>query len=189
MKTKTFLGLAAVVITSAALSLAATQDAPSPEMMARMAPGPMHAKLEPLIGSWKMTGKWRMTPDAPWEEFEADVERKWILGKRFIEETVTSEFMGQPFEGVGIVGYDNTREQFTMVWLENMATSTFVSTGKLEGGNITFEGVNSDAWTGEKNKWGKSVVSLTPDNQTFKGYCKDESGKEFQNMEMLAKKR
>ena len=158
----------------------------SPAAMARMSPGPMHAKLKPLVGTWIMTGKWRMTPEAPWQDFEATVEREWILGERFVEEEVESEFMGQPFEGRGIIGYDNTREAFTMVWVENMSTGTWFSTGRLEGSTLSFEGENSDAMTGEKSKWSKSVLDLSsPDKHTFKGYSKDAQGKEFQNMEMV----
>ena len=146
----------------------------------------MHAKLKPLVGTWIMTGKWRMTPEAPWQDFEATVEREWILGERFVEEEVESEFMGQPFEGRGIIGYDNTREAFTMVWVENMSTGTWFSTGRLEGSTLSFEGENSDAMTGEKSKWSKSVLDLSsPDKHTFKGYSKDAQGKEFQNMEMV----
>jgi hypothetical protein len=172
----------------------ATQDtkeasAIPPEAMARMAPGQMHAKLKPLIGTWNMTGKFRMSADAPWQELNATVEREWILGERFIEEEVESEVMGQPFEGKGIIGYDNTRQVFTMVWVENMSTGTWVSTGRMEGNTLVFEGENSDAMTGEKSKWGKSVLDLSSDKHTFKGYAKDSSGKEYQNMEMVETKK
>jgi hypothetical protein len=188
MKTTGFFGLATAAILGATMTLVAQDaeeaSAPSPEAMARMAPGPMHAKLEPLIGSWHMSGKYRMTPDSPWEEFEADVEREWIMGKRFVEETVESEFMGQPFKGRGIIGYDNTREEFTTVWIENMSTGTWVTTGELQGDKLVFEGENSNCMTGEKNCWGKSVLDLK--TNVYKGFGKDKSGKEFQNMEMTA---
>ena len=193
MKTTHFLAATAALTTCVALAFT-SQDpqeagAPSAEALARMSPGPMHAKLEPLIGTWHMSGKWRMTPDAPWETFEATVLREWILEKRFVREDVESQFMGQPFKGMGLIGYDNTREQFTMVWVENMSTGTWLTTGQLKGNTLTFEGTNSDAMTGEKNRWGKSVLDLSRDEQTYKGYCKDAQGKEFVSMEMVAKRK
>lgn len=187
---KTFLGLTAAATLCATANLVAQDaqeaSAPSPEMVARMSPGPMHEKLDPLIGEWKMSGKYRMTPDAPWEEFDATVERKWIMDGRFVEETVESEFMGQPFKGLGIVGYDNVREEYTMVWIENMSTGTWMTTGKLEGDKLVFEGENSNCMTGEKDCWGKSVLEMADGRHTFKGYSKGPDGKEFVSMEMVA---
>jgi hypothetical protein len=164
-------------------------SAPSPEALRRMTPGPMHAKLEPLIGSWTMSGKFRMTPGDPWQEFEAQVEREWILDKRFVQEKVESHFLGQPFEGIGLIGYDNVREEFTMVWVESMATGTWLSRGRLEGGKLVFEGENSDAWTGEENRWGKSELDLSGTVHSYRGLCMDAAGKEFVSMEMTAKRR
>ena len=66
MKKTTFLGVAAVATLSTTITLVAQEaqeaSAPSPEVMARMTPGPMHAKLEPLIGSWKMAGRLQTDP-------------------------------------------------------------------------------------------------------------------------------
>ena len=193
MRKTTFLGVAAATALCAGV-VAVAQDtqeaaAPSPEALARMAPGPMHAKLGALVGSWQMTGKWRMTPDGPWQEFAGSIEREWILGERFVQETVTGEFMDQPFEGIGIFGYDNIREEFTMVWVENMSTGTAFSTGRMEGTSITFEGENSDAMTGEKNRWSKSVVDLSGEQHTYTGYLKDAYGAEFQCMEAISTRR
>lgn len=192
MKKTSFLGLTTLATLGVTVGLVAqeTQEAaaPSPAAIARMTPGPMHAKLEPLVGDWSMSGKWRMGPDAPWETFEAAVTREWILDGRFVQEKVESEFLGQSFEGIGLIGYDNTREQFTMVWIENMQTGTWFSTGRMEGGKLVFEGENSDAMTGEKNRWAKSVIDLGVDSQTYQGYSKDKAGKEFLSMEMVAER-
>lgn len=191
MKKFVVLGGTAAALACASLALA-SQDpqeasAPSPDAIARMQPGPMHEKLEPLVGEFEMKGRWRMSPEAPWEEFVADVQRAWILDGRFIEEKVESEFMGQPFTGMGILGYDNTREEFTMVWVENLSTGTWFTTGTLEGNKIVFEGENSDCMTGEKNRWGKSAVDLT--THAYQGWSRDASGKEFISMEMTSEKK
>ena len=183
----TFVGAMAFAVLSGGLVLVA-QDvqeatAPPPEATARMAPGPMHAKLEPLVGSWHMNGKWRMSPDAPWQDFEASIEREWILDGRFVQETLTSEFMGQPYEGLGLLGHDNTREEFTMVWVDNLSTGTATSTGSLDGSVMTLTGENSDPMTGAENRWSKSVLDLSADVHTYTGYGKGPNGEEFVTME------
>jgi hypothetical protein len=191
MKKFAVLGGTAAVLACASLALA-SQDpqeasAPSPEAKARMEPGPMHQKLEALVGEFEMQGRWRMSPDAPWQELTADVHREWILDGRFVEEKIDSEFMGEEFHGIGIVGYDNTREEFTMVWVENMSTGTWFTTGKLQGTNLVFEGENSDCMTGEKDRWGKSSVDLATGQ--YQGWSRDASGKEFVSMEMTSEKK
>ncbi|MEW6071293.1 MAG: DUF1579 family protein [Planctomycetota bacterium] len=189
MQKSILLGSTAVATLCATLSLMAQEteeaSAPSAEALARMAPGPMHEKLEPLVGNFTMNGKWRMAPDAPWQEFAAAIERRWIMDERFVEERVTGEIMGQAFEGRGIMGYDNTRAEFTMVWIENVSTGTWFTTGRLVDGKLVFEGQNSDAMTGEKNRWSKSVLDLGADRHVFQGYGRDASGKEFLNAEMI----
>ena len=125
MNKGTILGLAVAAVGVTAVF--AAQDAqeataPTKEMMEAMSPGPMHAKLETLIGEWSMAAKYRMSPDAPWEEFSADVEREWVLGRRFVKETVKSEHWDAPFEGIGVIGYDNVREEYP-IWTRGFATS------------------------------------------------------------------
>lgn len=180
---------------TAAFTSQDTQDAafsPSPETLALMAPGPMHSLLQPLVGEWSLRGKWRMTPDADWEEFTADVEREWIMDGRFVREIVESEWMDRPFQGMGILGYDNLREELSFVWVENMATTTWTSTGSIDesGKVLTLVGENSNAMTGEKNAWSKSVIEITSaDEHSYTGYMKTRDGEVFENMTMVLQRK
>jgi hypothetical protein len=172
-----------------------TQEAgyqPSKEAVAAMSPGPMHKHLDALVGDWTFTGKWRMAPEDAWQDFEATVEREWILDGRFIHETVKSEWMGQPFEGMGLIGYDNLRKQYDMIWVENASTATFHSTGKADptGKIFTFEGTNSNQMTLQKDCWSRSTLTIKSDTEhVHEGYGKDATGKEFKNMEGTAKRK
>ena len=152
-------------------------------------PGPMHQHLDGLLGEWTLHGKWRESPDGPWEEFEARARREWVLGDRFVKETVESDLDGAPFEATSYLGYDNVRKEYVMVWLENASTGLQLSTGQIDerGRTLTFEGSNSNAATGRRNAWHRSVVSLSePDRTLYAGFARDESGQEFQNLEMIA---
>src|SRR5262245_776758 len=66
--------------------------APSPDdLLAAIAeigkPGAEHKKLEPLVGRWTVTVKFWTDPSTPPAELTGTVERKWILGGRFVQET------------------------------------------------------------------------------------------------------
>ena len=67
-----------------------------------------------------------------------------------------------------------------------MSTTTWNNTGRLEGGKLVYEGLNSDAMTGAKNRWSKSVLDLGDGPHTYTGYHKDEAGQEYVNVEMTA---
>src|SRR5262249_29869581 len=66
-------------------------------------PGPEHRKLEPFVGDWTFTLKLWTDPGQPPAELKGTVERKWIMGGRFIQETAKGECAktGKTFEGMG----------------------------------------------------------------------------------------
>jgi hypothetical protein len=40
--------------------------------------------------------------------------------------------MGQPFEGQGILAYDNAKKQFVNTWIDNMGSGVVYMTGTLD---------------------------------------------------------
>ena len=67
-------------------------------------PGPEHKKLEPFVGDWTLTVKLWTNPDQAPAEAKGTVERKWIMGGRFVQETVKVECDGKSCEGMGLLG-------------------------------------------------------------------------------------
>ncbi len=166
----------------------AAAGGPSPEdaakWMAYSTPGPEHAMLKPLVGTFSCDIKMMMDPAAPPQTSTATITRKSIMGDRYITEDVESTFMGQPFQGHGVVGYDNGQKKYFSLWIDNVGTGVMHETGTASGKVITLEGQSWDPSEG-KMAWGKSVVDLSNnDKQTFKMFSKDKSGKEFQNFDM-----
>lgn len=99
------------------------------EMMAKMAaPGPAHEHLKACVGSWKATVKTFMGGPEPTVS-EGTSEMHMTLGDRFLEQSYKGTFMKQPFEGHGLVGYDNQKGVYQSVWTDNMTTSMMVSEG------------------------------------------------------------
>jgi hypothetical protein len=80
-------------------------------------PGAEHKKLEPFIGEWTFTMKLWTDPSRPPAELKGTIERKWILGGRFVQETARGECVksGKTIEGLGLLGYDAGQKKFTSV--------------------------------------------------------------------------
>src|SRR5262245_45667149 len=65
---------------------------PSPDALLKLLakagkPGPEHKKLEPFVGEWTFTLKVWTNPSESPAVLKGTVQRKWIMGGRFILET------------------------------------------------------------------------------------------------------
>src|SRR5262245_54307356 len=67
-------------------------------------PGAEHEKLQPFVGDWTFILRLWTDPSQPPAELKGTVERKWIMGGRFVQETVKGERDGKSFEGLGLLG-------------------------------------------------------------------------------------
>ena len=126
------------------------QDEMMAAMMKYATPGPNHDLLKSLEGSWKTVTKTWMAPGEP-TVTEGTNQSRMILGGRFLVDELKGTFMGKPFEGFGITGYDLQDKQFVSIWADVLATKIMVSTGQLDdtGKVITYNGMVDDALTGK----------------------------------------
>jgi hypothetical protein len=133
-------------------------------------PGAAHKALEPLIGNWNAEVKCWMGPDAPPMMTKGTAKATWAMNKRFVQEEFTGEFMGKPFRGMSLTGYDNIKEKYNSVWVDDMHTSIFTSEGPAENDAkvITLTGKMDCPLTGEKEVPMKQVLRiLSPDKHVF----------------------
>ena len=86
------------------------------------APGEQHKKLQSLAGSWDLTIKLPAGPDGKSSEVKGTITYKSILGGRFVQEEAKTELFGQPFEWVGMYGFDNHKKKFVATWADNFNT-------------------------------------------------------------------
>jgi hypothetical protein len=143
--------LALSVALLAGLSLAGLSRAeevkktPSPaELLKALAengkPGPEHKKLEPLVGDWTFTLKLWTNPNEAPAEVRGDIERKWVLGGRFVQETVQGKCDGgKTFEGLGLLGYDNAQKKFTATRACGLCGKVCSSKGAVTDSDKKFE--------------------------------------------------
>jgi len=129
-------------------------------------PGPAHKALEPLVGEWNL--------EAPWTGMvKATTRRQWVLGGRYLQEELTGEINQKPYQGLGIMGYDNFRKKYFSTWIHTVATSFAISEGTMdaEGKVLTLLGKADDPMTGQKDKPTKCIIHiLGPDKHTIEFY-------------------
>jgi hypothetical protein len=136
---------------------------PSPEEMQKMmaeymkigAPGPEHAKLATWAGDWiTQTKIWRGPDAQPMDTPLGTSKGEMILGGRFLRFMETGDMEGMPMEGMGIMGFDNFRRVYQMIWIDNTATPIYFASGTADssGKVITLMGKVDDPVKGEKNR-------------------------------------
>lgn len=133
-------------------------------------PGIAHHALEPLVGDWNAEVKTWMTPNAEPAISTGTAKSTWAPKGRFVQQEFSGKFMGQPFHGISFTGYDNVREKYRSVWIDDMSTTMVVSEADADGGGrvITLGGSYACAMTGEKDKTTTQIYRiLGPDKHVF----------------------
>ena len=171
------------------------KDAKNPQMdekammeawMKAATPGDQHKKLQPVIGTWDVQVKSWMAPGAPPEESTGTSESTWALGGRYVQQTFHGSMMGQPFEGIGYIGYDNIRKQYVSTWMDNMSTAVMSSTGSLDpsGKGMTFKGTMDDPMSGKPMKTEEKMSIGDNDHHMLEMWSPGPDGKMFKSMEI-----
>jgi len=55
-----------------------------------------------------------------------------ILGNRYLQSTYKGNMDGIRFEGWGLMGYDNQKQEFVSTWADNMGTGIAMATAKAD---------------------------------------------------------
>lgn len=112
---------------------------PTPEQMFEMMeaegkPGPEHARLNPLVGIWKAEMSFLTEPGSKPDVTYGTSTNTWVLGDKFISMDFTGEItmMGRdfPFNGMGLMGFDRARGEYTMAWADSLSSQMLFFTGK-----------------------------------------------------------
>jgi hypothetical protein len=101
-------------------------------------PGKEHEFLKKQVGTWEGKVKSYEMPGQPPVESTCSESITSILGGRFTKCEVSGEMGGMGhFEGLGLYGYDNAQQKYTMAWLDNMGTGIMNGTGELSADGKT----------------------------------------------------
>src|ERR1043165_7012037 len=74
--------------------------------------GDQHKVLQKLAGKWDTVSKMSAMPGMPAAETKGTSEARSILGGRQVLEQSQGTMMGKPFNGLFLIGYDNTLKEY-----------------------------------------------------------------------------
>ncbi len=148
-------------------------------------PGAHHKHLNVFAGEWNTENKFWMQPDQPHIE-KGTATHRWVMDGRFLVQEYNSSFQGQPFKGIGYMGYDNLTKKYQSTWLDNMSTAIFIQAGSCDtaGKEFTFNGEGPDCETGKVTPYRSVLKVISPDKHVFEMYKPGPDGKMHKNMEI-----
>lgn len=186
-----------LIVLGAALSLAQDHGKQPPEMTpeqkAQMeawekarAVGEQHKLLSDyLAGEWEVATKMWMEPGGEPTVGKGTCSSRMILGGRFIESTHKGEFMGEPFEGRGITGYDNLKKKFVGSWVDNMGTCVLSVEGSYDSGSKRFTfNCTFDCPMEQSPVKAREVIRIIDKNKHIMEWYETRAGKESKTMEI-----
>lgn len=185
--------LAVALLFGAQLVLAQEQgaqgDAETQKMMAAwqkyMTPGKFHEAMNYFTGDWEVVNTMWMTPGAEPQMWSGTATYKMMLGGRYLHGSFTGTFMGQPFQGYSIQGYDNYRKEYVTIWIDNMGTGIYELRGQCDADCkvTTLSGVWDDPIAGGKSRV-RDVTTIVDENSfKMEMFQTGPDGKEFKSME------
>jgi hypothetical protein len=174
---------------------------PSPEQMEKImmeagTPGPVHKMLMARVGTWDGKIKMWMAPGAPAEESTGTTTYTSFMDGRFLKnETHASMNMGghtMPFDGFGVIGYNNTTKKVESTWCDSMGTMQMFFTGNLSSDQKRIE-LRSEFFCPmmKCNTYMREVETMTgPNTMMLEMFGPDmATGKEMKMMEIKYTKR
>ena len=194
--TSTAIGLA-LVLASSSPALSKKGDESKAEMEAMMAkakelgsPGAGHEVLKPLEGDWTIETKGWMPGEKKPMVSTGSGSMNWVMGGRWLKQDFKGTWMGQPFEGLGYIGYDNVKKQYVSVWMDNMSTGLMKSSGQYDAAAKTIkdQGDFSCPMANKEMSFRDEWKILDNDNLVYSMYGNDPEGKEMKMMEIKYKR-
>lgn len=167
------------------IKVTAQTDAEQKAWTAYMTPGPVHKMVAKSDGDWKADITMWMAPGATPTTSTASCTNTMILGGRYQESKYTGTFMGMPFEGKGILAYDNAKKVFISSWVDNMGTGMMTLEGPWDDNtkSVTFVGKSVDPMTGKDMNVRQVFKWISDDSQQLEMYM-EANGQEFKTMEI-----
>jgi hypothetical protein len=98
------------------------KPAAGPAAMEAPKPGPEHKILADDVGTWDATVEMWMAPGAA-PVVSKGVEKVRMLGGFWQVSDFEGTFMGQPFQGLGQVGYDPAKKKYVSTWIDTWSTA------------------------------------------------------------------
>ena len=128
------------------------QDPMMEAMIKAGTPGPQHDEMKKMAGTWKAHVKSYNDPNQPPAESDGTSTYEMTLDGRYLLERFSGEMPGMgPFNGMGILAFNNVTSEYEHIWMDSMSTGIFMSKGKPNAdGSCTFKGEMDNPMGGGK---------------------------------------
>jgi hypothetical protein len=167
---------------------------PTEEQMMKMieelaTPGPGHKLMEPMAGDFDAESTlWMQPGDENPVKSTASASSKWILGGRYLVTDYSGDMKGMPFTGLGILAFDNFKQQYQSAWIDSFSTGIGMSTGAASTDGKSF--TVSMTWDGPMGKIPMETQWIVVDKDNFMMRMHMEmGGVKFKHMELKFKRR
>ena len=149
-------------------------------------PGPMHEHLAKHVGEWTSVNTMWMAPGAEPMVSEGAAVFEMVMGGRYLIGNFTGNWMGMPFEGKSIQGYDNALGVFNSIWIDNFGTGFMTGKGNYDEATKTFHSSGSyvDPLTKSDKKYRETFV-FEGDDKILMEMFAEKDGEEFKTMEIV----
>lgn len=156
-------------------------------MMEAGSPGEPHKMLAKSTGTWSADVTHWMAEGTPPQKATGKSVSTMIYGGRYQQSKFSGDMMGMPFEGLAIMGYDNTEKKYFSTWIDNMSTAMMITWGTWDDASksITLTGTMKNPANGLECNL-KEIYKIVDDNtHVMEMYGPDlQTGKEYKMMEI-----
>jgi len=185
-------GTATEAVTTTELSKPVDQATMQKAWQAYMTPGEMHKKMAEDVGTWDDELTYWMSPDDKNPTKSKSTSTITMMLNGLYQQSVTKgTAMGQPFEGINTLAYDNAAEEYVSTWVDNMGSGIAVTRGKYDPAikGINFKGEMMDPVTKKPKKIRQTKEIIDANTQKMEMYDTTADGKEYKCMEVLSKRK
>jgi len=162
------------------------------EAWAKLAnPNAHHQHLAQMEGTWDMSLTMWMQPGAAAMESTGTSTNEMIMGGRYLQSNIESTFMGQPFHGQGLDGYDNQLKKHVGMWIDTASTMMMQFVGECSDNGKVLNNTSEfqDPTTGKTKKSKTKITLLSDDEFTYESWYQGPDGEFFQNMKISYKRK
>ncbi len=164
---------------------ASAQDAPP-----AVVPSAEHKFLERYVGTWDAVMEMASMDGSPAEKSKASATCKLTCGGLWLVTDFSGTFMGGPFTGHEVTGYDPITKKYQVSWFDSMSPTAFTGTGSFDAATTTLHNWMSghDA-TGQPSEHHGTDVWSDADHRKWTMWMKGPDGSEFPAMTITYSRR
>lgn len=150
-------------------------------------PGDVHKMMASSDGAWDAEVTSWMADGAPPSVSKATATNKMIMDGRYQMTEFNGEMMGAPFNGMGVLAYDNYSKTFKNTWIDNMGTGIMVMEGPWDAAtkSMTLTGKYTNPANGIECDMKEVFTMADENNQKMEMWGPDQAtGKQYKTMEI-----